>query len=243
MRPKLKRVFADVRELVHEPALRMNLMHDQAAQSDPFYARLVCEFYRDARRRHRRFPVVRRFCHGVATCVLPESFDDYFMQIEASARRNFKKASRNGFTFSAIDYNLFLDDVARIRRSTEYRQGKLPASLLNRPVVPSQNPPSRTPYHDYPYFGVLREGKLYAYAGCLVAGQVCMIETIYGDAAAQPEGVVPLLIISIAGHILEHFPAVKYYCYGTYFGAGEEMRRFKRKFLFRPHRVRWQLAE
>ncbi|HVX15436.1 MAG TPA: GNAT family N-acetyltransferase [Pirellulales bacterium] len=236
------RLATDFRELIHEPAIAINLMRSRSEQNDPFYLQLTLDFYRETRRRHSRCPLLRRFGHGVATCVLPESFNDYFMQIEASARRNFKKASRSGFTFSRIDYNQFLDDVSRIRHSAEYRQGKLPKSLLDRPVVPSENPPSRSPYHDYPYFGVLRDGKLYAYAGCLVAGEVCIIETIYGDAAVQPEGIVPMLIISIAGHLLKHYPAVKYYCYGTYFGARDEMRRFKRKFNFLPHRIEWQLG-
>ncbi|MGH7139752.1 MAG: hypothetical protein ACREHD_28765 [Pirellulales bacterium] len=242
MSPKLiKRLLSDLRGFIREPALTVNVMHQQTVETDPFYARLTFEFHREARRRHRRFPLVRRLRHGVATCVLPASFDEYFMQIEASARRNFKKALRSGFHFARIDYNQYLEDVGRIRRSSHYRQGKIADALWNRPVVPAQNPSSRSPYHDYPYFGVLREGTLYAYAGCLVAGEVCLIETIYGDAAVQAEGIVPLLIISMAGHLLENFPAVQYYCYGTYFGAREEMRRFKRKFNFLPHRIDWRL--
>jgi hypothetical protein len=33
-----------------------------------------------------------------------------------------------------------------------------------------------------------------------------------------------------AEYVAENHPAVKYYCYGTYFGARETMKRFKRKF-------------
>ena len=52
---------------------------------------------------------------------------------------------------------------------------------------------------------------------------------------------VPMLIISLAEYILQHFPTVKYYTYGAFFGAGTTLRRFKRKFLFLPHRVTWVL--
>src|SRR5262249_38502859 len=50
-----------------------------------------------------------------------------------------------------------------------------------------------------------------------------------------------LLILEVAREIYASYPTVKYYAYGTYFGASESMRRFKRKFLFYPHRVTWKL--
>jgi hypothetical protein len=234
--------MADLRDMIREPVLVVNLMHERTAANDPFYSKITREFYRDARRRHPKFPLLRRSCHGIATCVLPDSFDEYFRAIEAAARRNFKKASRNGFSFSPINHNQYLHDIARIRRSAEFRQGKLPASIFDAPVSDVNNPLSRTMYHGYPYFGILRDGELCAYAGCLVAGELCMIEHILGDAALQSQGIVPMLIISIAEYIMQHHPTARYYAYGSYFGAREEMRRFKRKFGFLPHRVRWQLA-
>lgn len=239
---KAKQVLQDLREMAREPALVVNLMQEQAAANDPFFGRITSEFYCEAMRRHPKFPLLRRFCHGVAIRPLPDSFDQYFMTIEAAARRNFKKAARNGFVFSPIDYNAFLLDIARIRRSAEFRQGKMPESMLAGFVTPITNPPSLSTYHDYPYFGIVQDGTLFAYAGCFVAGELCLIEHILGDAAAQSEGIVPMLIVSIAGHLMQHYPAVKYYSYGTYYGAREEMRRFKRKFGFLPHRVRWQLC-
>jgi hypothetical protein len=184
----------------------------------------------------------RRLSHGVAVCVLPRQFDSYFMTIDGSARRNYKKAQRGGYEFSRIDYNSFLDDITAIRRSTDRRQGKLPEEFLSQPARPVTDPPSRSPSHDYPYFGVRREGKLYSYAGCLVAGELCMLQHIFGHAAFQSDGIVPLLIVSIAKYLLAHHPEVKYYAYGTFFGAGETMRRFKTKFAFVPHRVTWQLG-
>ena len=69
-----------------------------------------------------------------------------------------------------------------------------------------------------------------------------MLEHVYGHADRQPDGVVPMLIVGIAEHLIRQRPMVKYFCYGTYFGASTTMRRFKRKFLFEPHRVDWQLG-
>jgi len=239
----LKHQAADLRELAGLPTIDIDLMYARTADNDPFYGRITKEFYVSARRRHPKFPLVRRLTQGVAVCTLPSTFDEYFSQIEAAGRRNFKKANRNGFTFAPIAFNDFLDDVGRIRRSTEYRQGRVPETLLSEDVEPCANPASRNGYHDYPYFGIIRDDALYAYAGCRIAGELCMIEHILGDAAVQSEGIVPMLILSIATRLKERYPAVKYFAYGSYFGAREEMRRFKRKFLFLPHRVRWHLGD
>ena len=220
----------------------INLQHSAAADNAPFYSQVVLDFHRDARRLHPRYLLIRRFTVGVALCALPETFDEYFMAIEASARRNYKKALRNGYVFQRIAYNDFLEDIGEIRRSATVRQGELPKEFLEGEVKPCTDPPSKTAVHDYPWFGVLKDGKLLAYAGCLVSGELALIEHIYGHADYQRDGIVPMLIIGMAGHMLDHHPTVKQYGYGTYFGAGTTMRRFKRKFRFLPHRVRWELG-
>jgi len=230
------RDLLDVRKM---PRVTIALMASEASGNDPFYARIVDEFYEATRQRHDKFPLVRNWQYGVALCVLPATFDDYFMAIEAAGRRNFKKAERLGYRFGAIDYNGYLGDIGEIRRSTGVRQGKLSDELLAGEVTRCANPPSRNRVHDYPYFGVTRDGRLYAYAGCFIAGELCLIEHILGHAAHQADGVVPMLIVGMAKYVMQNHPRVKYYAYGTYFGAGTTLRRFKRKFLFLPHKVTW----
>jgi len=110
-------------------------------------------------------------------------------------------------------------------------------------VTPCQDPPSRNTVHDYPYFGAFQNDKMIGYCGCIVAGEYCGIEQILGHADYLPIGPVPLMIIGVAAYLFEHHRQVKYYGYGMYFGAGETMRRFKRKFGFLPHRVDWTLGE
>ncbi len=221
------------------PKLQIALMED-AVCHDAFYAEVTREFYRNAMRRHPRFPLLRRMSYGVALCPLHDA-QSYFDRIEASGRRNVKKAKRLGYSFGPIDYNAHLEDIQAIRQSTDHRQGKLDAKFLTKSVTPCQNPPPQTATHAYPYFGVLRDGHVYAYAGVLVAGELAMIEHIYGHAEHHANGVVPLLLTGIADHVEQTYPTVRYYGYGTYFGASESLRRFKRKFLFMPHRVKWKL--
>ncbi len=239
----LKRLATLVAEARGLPSATINLRCPETAGNDPFFDRLVRDFYRDAMRRHRKFPLVRNYQYGFTVCHLTSDFNDYFMSIEGAARRNYKKSLRLGYSFERIDYNAHLEDVTAILRSTEMRQGRpMPAHLMSRGALRIDNPPSRSALHDYPYFGIVRDGRLYAYASCLVAGDLCSIETIYGHAEYQADGIVPMLIIAIAEHVIQRHPDVSCYSYGTYFGATETMRRFKRKFGFIPHRVRWVLG-
>jgi hypothetical protein len=236
-------LFKNAKYILSLPKLTINLMHWATEKNDPFYERVVREFYMASRKRHRKLPLVRALEYGVAVCVMPNLFEDYFKTIESSARRNYKKAERLGYEFRRIDCNQFLDDITAIRRSAEVRQGQMPDSFLNERAKPCTDPPSLNDVHDYPYFGVLKEGVLVAYAGCLVSGEAFMVQHIYGHAAHQADGVVPMLYIEMARYLLSNYPYVKYYIYGTYFGASETMRRFKMKFKFEPYKVNWTLGD
>jgi hypothetical protein len=238
---KLKQKFT---EFCTMPRVRVDLMARAAADNDAFYVDLVRRHCADATRRHPRYPLIRKYVHGVALCELPESFDKYYYLIEASARRNHKKALREGCCVRRIRYNDHLEAIREIWQSTQLRQGKLmPAPYRNGTVRRCQNPPSRSATHDYAYFGAFLNGTLIGYCGCMIAGEYCGIQQILGHADYLTVGPVPLLIVSVAMELYAHHPQVKYYAYGTYFGATETMRRFKRKFAFLPHRVDWTLGE
>jgi hypothetical protein len=231
-------------EFAAMPRVRIDLMADRAAGNDPFFARLVADHHRYATARHPKLPVVRRMSHGVALCPLPPTFAEYYMRVDGSARRNHKKAVREGCSVRRIAFNDHLDGVRAVRMSAEVRQGKpMPADCRAGVIAPIDDPPSNSPLHDYPYFGVFAGTTLVGYAGCLIAGEACLVEQILGHADHLSVGAVPLLLIGIAEHLYRAHPQVRYYVYGTYFGGGESLRRFKRKFLFRPHRVDWVLSE
>ncbi len=238
--PNPLKLLQQIRSL---PKLRIDLKCAEAAGNDPFYRDYTEQFYRETQRRHPKFPLVKAMGFGAAIKVLEPDFDAYYMAVEGAARRNHKKALRKGYEARRIDFNSHLDDVREILASAEVRQGRaMPERLLKGEIKQNTNPPSRDPAHDYPFYGTLKDGKLLAYTGCFVCGEICMIETIYGHADFQSDGVVPMAIIEGARDVLSNHPGVKYYMYGTTFGAGEGLQRFKRKFGFLPHRVQWVLG-
>lgn len=236
-------MLSALREVLSLPALTIDLQHRRALENAPFFSRYTQEFYKETRKRHRRLPLIRQYAIGFAIHSLPKAFDDYFMNIEAAARRNWKKANRNDFTFRLFNFNDHLPEIRQIVASAEVRQGKMPDRLLQGDIKENQNPPSTAPGHDYPFYGVFdSDGTLRAYAGCFLCGEICMIETIYGHDDFQKLGVVPFLIIEIARTLIEQYPEVSHYAYGTYYGASESLQRFKRKFGFLPKRVQWKLG-
>lgn len=237
---KLKMLFSDLRDLRRMPRVTINLAAAETATNDPFYATLVEDFYRYVRRRHPRFPLIRAFEFGVALCTLPASGEAYMAAIEASGRRNVRKAQRLGYEFRRIQFNDHLQDIGAIRHSTDRRQGEITGYLLDETVEPCRDPPSRSRVHDYVYYGVFKEGRLLAYGGCLISGELCMVEHILGHADYLADGIVPLLLVGMADDAARNYPRVRYFAYGTFFGGGSTMRRFKKKFQFLPHRVIWK---
>lgn len=238
---KVTALYQEFQKIRHIPRTNINLMLETTLDN-PYYHELTTEYYQETRQRHPRLPLIRRMEWGVALCLLPDKFEDYFMLVEGAARRNYKKAKRLGYVFGELDYNNHLEEVTAIHHSTNDRQGKLPEDFIRNSATVHNNPPSLDPEHDYPYFGIFNsDGQLAAYASCFIAGEYCNVQRIYGHAAHQSDGCVPLLIISIAEHLYHKYPKVSHYAYGTFYGANPSMKRFKRKFHFLPHRVNWQL--
>lgn len=237
----IKNLLADARLALSLPKLKILLDLKKTSENHVFYADVVRDFYQMATHRHPRFPLIRNLQYGVALMPLPENHDHYLKNIESSARRNIKKAQRKGYTFSRIDYNSYLNAIGNIHRSAPVRQGAMPSELLDNEPTPINNPETLTSTHDYPYFGIFKEDKLVAYAGCLVAGEMILLSTFFGHDDYKSDGIVPLLISEIAKYTYEHYPLAKYYVYDAYFGGSASLRRFKKKFGFTPYKVSWLL--
>lgn len=233
-------LLSDFREAIQAPQLHVDLGRKAAQKNNPFFFETVSDFYNSAIKRHPKFPFIRTLQYGIALLQLPTAPDQYLPSLESSARRNIKKAKRKGYQFKRINYNDYLENISAIHRSTSVRQGNMDPEFMARKLKPINNPISSGEYHDYAYFGVLQNGELVAYAGCLIAGEMLLLATIFGHDQYKSDGIVPYLISSIAEYKYGHYPHVKYYVYDKYYGASVNLRRFKRKFRFEPHTVNWQ---
>lgn len=229
-------------EIRRSPKVTINLMLDATLDAAPFFRNVTLSFYRTAVSAHAKFPLVPSMRYGVALCDLRQIEHDHYGHLCSAGKRNIKKARRLGYRFAPIEFNEHLEAATRIHRSSIMRQGRQVHEWMLDKARPHDNPPSHNHQHAYPYFGIFQGDTLVAYAACLIAGELCMIESIYGHAQFQPDGIIPLLLTSISDYLKAHHPQVVYYAYGTYYGATPTMQRFKRKFLFEPCRVSWRLA-
>lgn len=236
----VNRFLYDLRLVVSLPQVKVHLMRSIALDNDPFFVRMVDRFYKDAMRRHPKFPFIRNLQFGVALSEMPASSEQYMAKIPASGRGNVKKALRNGYVFSKINYNDWLMDIADVQCSTMRRRPNS-ENLLTKEIPAIYDPASRDSRHDYIYFGIIRNGKLCAYSGYMVSGELLAVGDLFGHNEHMSDGVVPLLLVMTVDYIRRHHPSVRYYMCDKYFGAGETMRRFKVKFNFKPHRVTWVL--
>ena len=105
------------------PKASIGLMASKTAENHEFYQQLVRRFYAQANSRHKRFPLIRNLQYGVALYPLPQRVETYFEAIEASARRNVRKAQRLGYSFARIDFNQHRAEISAIIRSAPVRQG------------------------------------------------------------------------------------------------------------------------
>ena len=236
----INNLLSDFKEALQAPQLNVDLGRKSAEANNPFFFETVSNFYNSAIKRHSKFPFIRTLQYGIALLQLPTNSEKYLQSLPSSARRNIKKAKRNGYQFERINYNNYLDDIGDIHRSTSVRQGHMDSTFMNQELKPINNPVSIDEYHDYAYFGVIKDGKLRSYAGCMIAGEMLLLATIFGHEQYKSDAVVPYLIAGIAEYKYSHYPHVKYYVYDKYYGASENLRRFKRKFRFEPHTVNWQ---
>jgi hypothetical protein len=237
----LRRWSHDVIEVITAPRLKIDLMFAETKGNHPFFENHIREVYREMRQPHPKLPLVPRFKYGVAAQRLPETHDAYLARISRTARQNIAKAKRLGYRVGLIDYNAWLDDVMQINGSALVRQGAMPSKLVAERPPPIADPPSSTDVHDHVFYGVTRADTLVAYGACLYAGEAMILTIIFGHAAHQNDGIVPLLFSGMVADAIARFPRARYFIYDTYFGGRESFRRFKRKMGFTPHTVTWRL--
>ncbi|MBI2733051.1 MAG: hypothetical protein HYX44_07090 [Aquabacterium sp.] len=239
---RLSKASALAREIHALPTVSINLMLEATNGAPPFFRDVTIGFYRTVCGPHAKFPLIARMRYGVAVCDLRQIQHDHYGHLDSAGKRNVKKARRLGYRFAPFDFNAHLDAATRIHRSSVVRQGRQVHDWMLDEAKAHANPPSQSHLHAYPYFGIFQGDTLVAYAACLIAGELCMIQTIYGHAQFHSDGIIPLLLTSISDHLKSHHPQVAYYAYGTYYGATPSMQRFKRKFLFEPCCVNWHLS-
>ena len=135
--------------------------------------------------------------HLPAMITLFSSYDEYRHKTNRECGSLIRKAQKNGYEGSVVDYNHYLCDIYDVNTSMEYRQNKQMTegySIYPRTITHPEKPCS---IHFDRTYGVLKEGKLYAYAQVSFVNEMGVINRILGHGDHRIYRVMNLLIATI----------------------------------------------
>jgi hypothetical protein len=167
---------------------------------------------------------------------MPDNPDVYLAE-HRTVRKRAAHAKRLGYRFATIDRHQHEDAVYEINVSMPERQGRpMSPGYLQRPVF-GENPCRCDRHHVYTY-GVLRHDTLVAYLWLYRAGELAMISSILGHAAALEHDVMYLLV---ADAISDQARFGGTLFYNLHSSGTDGLRFFKERIGLSPTDIEWLL--
>jgi hypothetical protein len=224
-----------------EGRLSISLMRGDA--EDRSCVGLPDRFYRQFTAPHPKHPEHGLLERGCSILEAPPSIDHYWDLPHAYwLRQRVRRAQREGYEFGRLEQGVYLDDIFAINTSLRERQGHaLPGEYYERPTAVHTRP-SSCANHNLAFYGITRDGHLYAYAWVYHLGQSCLISTILGHGEHMKAGIMPQLIFNILRDKLS-VPEFKYLVYYLHASGTPGLRFFKEQMGFYPRDVEWQRGD
>lgn len=181
---------------------------------------------------------------NVSVFAIPEDIDrDWWKTPESYwMRQKVRRAIKLGYEFAPLAYNDYLDDIFEINTSMQARQGR-PMTDYYR-----QRPEPREPWgeqpcprHHFGYFGVFKDGRLFAYTLVAQSGEMMQFSQILGHGDHMDDGIMNLLIFE-AVKLHQDRARTPYAVYYLHDSGTAGLQFFKRKMGFAGHLVHWELA-
>jgi hypothetical protein len=187
---------------------------------------------------HPRWKLVPRKSYGVALLVLND-FEHHHAYLKAQSGKNSaayyaRKSAKEGYRFSKINPNIYIDRIHEINISSGLRQGQhLTESVKNKiTAYPDENA--------HQYYGVFLQEQLVAWCWIIRAGELLLINRLMGHDDHLKNKVMFLLLTSTIAELLENKSENNYLMYDTWFGASDGLRLFKQRIGFHPYKVDWK---
>jgi Acetyltransferase (GNAT) domain len=202
-----------------------------------------CTFYVDelypvyTRHMGSQYPGYSRLGTGTSVAVLPDTYEQWFQDVGKRRRRKVRLAQQQGYEFRRINRDDYLDDIYEVNTSLEERQGREMAPRYRRKVNPFGPLPEHTcPRHQLCTYGVLKDGKLVAYAWIYQTGEMFLLSTLLGHGEHLNEGIMFLLIAGVIEDLIRTAGS-KYAVYERHWSGTEGLRFFKEQMGFKPYMV------
>jgi hypothetical protein len=180
--------------------------------------------------------------HDLSVAVLPDTGHEYEYGCSTVARQNARHAAKLGYRHTLIDRHEWEDDLHAIRSSQRVRQGReMPAAYLEwQPYSPDGILDDHCPRHLVAVHGIVKDGRLVAYAQMVQCGEIVRFNSILGHWDHLPNRVVWLMVMELVKWHIDHCGAGFALYYTHLSGHGPGLRYFKERLGFRPARVTWQ---
>jgi hypothetical protein len=183
------------------------------------------------------YPGYSKLGVGTSVAVLPPTYEQWYQELAKKRRYKIRRSQRAGYEFKQINRDDYLDDIHDVNTSLDERQGRPMATRYRRMVKPfGPLPDQPCPRHQLCTYGVLKDGKLVAYAWVYQTGEMFLLSTILGHGDHLAQGVMFLLIAGIIQDLIETAGA-KYAVYERHWSGTDGLRFFKEQMGFRPYLV------
>lgn len=184
-----------------------------------------------------------RYQAACSILALPATYSEYIASPELSkVRYAVGRARREGYAFQEIEPEAWRDDILAVNASLDERQGRpMDAAYLTEPIPPRERA-AGCPRHREVWYGIVKDGRLVAYAWIFQVGEMCLFSRILGHGAHMDLGIMYQLV---AGVIEGHMSSsdLRYPMYERHTSGTEGLQFFKRRMGFRSCWVDWQLAD
>ncbi len=175
--------------------------------------------------------------------IIPDDIERDWWDVPNSAlmRRKVRHAVKLGYEFAPFEFDDYLDDVYEINRSKDERQGRpMTEAYRDRPKIRGRSPEQPCRRHRNGWFGVFRDGKLFAYTNVPQCGEMMLFSMILGHGDHMDDGIMYLLICE-AVKLHQARSGTSYAVYYLMDSGTEGLRFFKRKMGFAGYLARWEL--
>jgi hypothetical protein len=224
------------------PALTINLEYGDSGDGE--CTDLPLTLYKQFTAPNKNFPGYGYLEVNASVLILPDDIENgWWGTPEAKwMRQKIRRAEKLGYEFRAFAYNDFLDDVYEINTSMDDRQGKPMSDSYRQKPAPGPEPAAPTCMrHRRDWFGVFKDGKLYAYTNVLQCGEMMLFSKILGHGDAMDDGIMNLLVFQ-AAKVRQAESGTRYPVYFLHHSGTEGLQFFKRKMGFAGYTVTWELA-
>lgn len=197
------------------------------------------KLYRYVTKRHPRYWLFQNKKWGAALLRFPEDFGSYYQGTGRNmVRSGCNRALKLGFVARCFDPLEYLDDIFAINQSTISRQ--------NRPMDPSYTTMDKIvkfiKEENRDWFGVFNNRvELRAYLCYEICGEIAFLIRTLGHFNDLEDGIMKLLFTEVIRNLVleKQSRDLQWFMYGTFPGASEGLRFFKRYLGFKPYNVKW----